>query len=97
MVKDIPDMLTFPFTVWMAENGFSASHKKGHIILRRGNEFLRISLKENDKGYPMNEPCQKRFMSFCRAYLNRDKYFLDQLRMRGLNKMNNLSYQMVKA
>ncbi|WP_266095622.1 hypothetical protein [Acinetobacter haemolyticus] len=43
----------------------------------------------------MNDVCQKKFLSFCRAYLNRDKNYIDQLRMRGMAKMNQNSYQMV--
>jgi hypothetical protein len=97
MMKFIPDTMSFPFTVWMSENGFYPSHKKGFIVLKRGNEVAKISTLETDIGFAMNEVCQKRFASFCRAYLNRDKQFLDQLRMRGMAKMNQLSYQMVAA
>ena len=95
MVKNIPDSLTFPFTVWMAESGFYPSTKKGFLVMKRGNEVAKISMVETDQGFAMNEVCQKRFLSFCRAYLNRDKNFLVQLRNRGTAKMNQLSYQMV--
>ncbi len=37
MVKNIPDALTFPFTVWMAESGFYPSTKKGFLVMKRGN------------------------------------------------------------
>lgn len=50
---------------------------------------------ETEQGFAMNDIFQKRFLSFCRAYLNRDKNYIDQLRMRGMAKMNQLSYQMV--
>ena len=95
MVKNIPDALTFPFTVWMAENGFYPSTKKGFLVMRRDNEVAKISMVETKQGFEMNDACQKKFLSFCRAYLNRDKSYIDQLRMRGMAKMNQLSYQMV--
>lgn len=95
MVKNIPDSLTFPFTVWMAESGFYPSTKKGFLVMKRGNEVAKISMQETEQGFAMNDICQKRFLSFCRAYLNRDKNYIDQLRMRGMAKMNQLSYQMV--
>lgn len=63
--------------------------------MKRGAEVAKISLTETDHGFAMNDICQKRFLSFCRAYLNRDKAFLAQLRNRGTAKMNQLSYQMV--
>ena len=50
---------------------------------------------ETEQGFAMNDICQKRFLSFCRAYLNRDKKYIDQLRMRGMAKINLNSYQMV--
>ncbi len=50
---------------------------------------------ETEQGFAMNEVCQKKFLSFCRAYLNKDNKFIDQLRMRGMAKMNQNSYQMV--
>ena len=95
MVKNIPDSLTFPFTVWMAENGFYPCTKKNFLVMKRGNEVAKISMVETEQGFAMNDVCQKRFLSFCRAYLNRDKKYIDQLRMRGMAKMNQLSYQMV--
>ncbi len=90
MMKFIPDTMSFPFTVWMSENGFYPSHKKG-------NEVAKISTQETKHGFAMNEVCQKKFASFCRAWMNRDKHFVDQLRMRGMAKMNQLSYQQVAA
>jgi hypothetical protein len=95
MVKNIPDSLTFPFTVWMAENGFYPCTKKNVLVMKRGNEVAKISMVEKEQGFEMNDVCQKKFLSFCRAYLNRDKNYIDQLRMRGMAKMNQLSYQMV--
>ena len=95
MVKNIPDSLTFPFMVWMAENGFYHCTKKNFLVMKRGNEVAKISMVETEQGFAMNDICQKRFLSFCRAYLNRDNKFIDQLRMRGMAKMNQLSYQMV--
>ena len=95
MVKNIPDSLTFPFAVWMSENGFYPSAKKGFLVMKRGNEVAKISMVETEQGFAMNDICQKRFLSFCRAYLNREKKYIDQLRMRGMEKMNKLSYQMV--
>ena len=62
--------------------------------MKRGNEVAKISMQETEQGFAMNEVCQK-FLSFCRAYLNRDNKFIDQLRMRGMAKMNQNSYQMV--
>ncbi|MEG2637690.1 MAG: hypothetical protein RSA09_14460 [Acinetobacter sp.] len=95
MVKNIPKKLTFPFSYWMAENGFYLSQKKEYMVMKRGAEVAKISLTETDQGFAMNEICQKRFLLFCRAYLNRDKNFLVQLRNRGTAKINQLSYQMV--
>lgn len=95
MIKYIPDSMSYPFTVWMSENGFYASYKKGFIVLKRGKEVAKISIKETSKGFEMNEVCQKQFSSFCRAWMNRDKQFVDQLRMRGMAKMNQLRYQLV--
>ena len=63
--------------------------------MKRGDEVAKISTRETSKGVEMNEACQKRFLSFCRAYLNRDKHFIDQLRVRGKAKVNQLSYQKV--
>ncbi|MEA1231059.1 hypothetical protein ODQ17_16925 [Acinetobacter sp. IRS14] len=97
MMKFIPNTMSFPFTVWMSENGFYPSHKKGFIVLKKGNEVAKISTQETKHGFAMNEVCQKKFASFCRAWINRDKQFVDQLRMRGMAKMNQLSYQMVAA
>ncbi|MFW1952186.1 hypothetical protein [Acinetobacter beijerinckii] len=98
MVKYIPDMLTFPFTMWMIDNGFHPTHKKGFIVMKRGNEVLRISMKiETEKGFEMNEACRKKFLSFCKAYLNRDKSFLDQLRIRGVSQITRFGYQKVAA
>ena len=65
--------------------------------MKRGDDVAKISMVETEQGFEMNEACQKRFLSFCRAYLNRDKHFIDQLRVRGTAKMNQLSYQMVAA
>ena len=65
--------------------------------MKRNNDVAKISMVETDMGFAMNDVCQKRFLSFCRAYLNRDKHFIDQLRVRGTAKMNQLSYQMVAA
>ena len=62
--------------------------------MKRGDEVAKISTRVTSKGFEMNDVCQKRFLSFCRAYLNRDKHFIDQLRVRGTAKMNQLSYQM---
>ena len=89
MVKNIPDSLTFPFTVWMAENGFYPCTKKNFLVMKRGNEVAKISMVETEQGFAMNDICQKRFLSFCRAWLNRDKSYIDQLRMRGMAKMVN--------
>ncbi|MDH0691207.1 hypothetical protein [Acinetobacter pittii] len=97
MMKFIPDTMSFPFTVWMSENGFYPSHKKGFIVLKKGNEVAKISTQETKHGFAMNEVCQKKFALFCRAWMNRDKHFVDQLRMRGMAKMNQLSYQQVAA
>jgi hypothetical protein len=36
MVKNIPDSLTFPFTVWMAENGFYPCTKK-NVLAKKGS------------------------------------------------------------
>ena len=63
--------------------------------MKRGDEVAKISTRETSKGFEMNEACQKRFLSFCRAWLNRDKSYIDQLHMRGVTKLKNLSYQMV--
>ena len=63
--------------------------------MKRGNEVAKISMVETEQGFAMNEVCQKKFLSFCRAYLNKDNKFIDQLRMRGMAKMNQNSYQMV--
>lgn len=95
MVKNIPDSLTFPFTVWMAESGFYPSTKKGFLVMKRGNEVAKISMHKTEQGFAMNEVCQKKFLSFCRAYLNKDNKFIEQLRKRGMAKMNQNSYQMV--
>ena len=95
MVKNIPKNLTFPFSYWMAENGFYLSQKKEYMVMKRGAEVEKISMVETEQGFAMNDICQKRFLSFCRAYLNRDKKYIDQLRMRGMAKMNQNSYQMV--
>ena len=62
--------------------------------MKRGNEVAKISMVETEQGFAMNEVCQKKFLSFCRAYLNRDKNYIDQLRMRGMAKINQNSYQM---
>ena len=78
MVKNIPDSLTFPFTVWMAENGFYPCTKKNFLVMKRGNEVAKISMVETEQGFEMNDVCQKKFLSFCRAYLNRDKNYIDQ-------------------
>ncbi|WP_391485794.1 hypothetical protein [Acinetobacter pittii] len=95
MMKYIPDSMSYPFTVWMSESGFYPSYKKGYIVMKRGKEVAKISLIKTKKGFEMNEVCQKRFTSFCRTWMNRDKHFIDQLRMRGLSRMNQLSYQLV--
>ncbi|MFW1788779.1 hypothetical protein [Acinetobacter pittii] len=95
MMKYIPDSMSYPFTVWMSESGFYPSYKKGYIVMKRGKEVAKISLIETKKGFEMNEVCQKRFTSFCRTWINRDKHFIDQLRMRGLSRMNQLRYQLV--
>jgi hypothetical protein len=97
MVTHIPVQMMFPFTLWMHESGSYPSYKKGYVVMKRGDEVAKISTRETSKGFEMNEACQKRFLSFCRAYLNRDKHFIDQLRVRGTAKMNQLSYQMVAA
>ena len=95
MVKFIPNSLSFAFTVWMAENGFYPCTKKNFLVMKRGNEVAKISMVETEQGFAMNDVCQKRFLSFCRAWLNRDKSYIDQLHMRGVTKLKNLSYQMV--
>ena len=95
MATHIPDTLSFPFTVWMYENGFYAGRKKGFLVLKRGELVVKISMKETEQGYEMNDFCQRKFLQFCKAWLNRDKNYIDQLRMRGMAKMNQLSYQMV--
>lgn len=91
----IPSNLLLPFLMFMHESGYGASYKKGFTVFKRGNEVAKISTTETDKGFAMNEVCQKKFCSFCRAWLNRDKHFVSQLRMRGMALMNKLSYQMV--
>ena len=95
MVKFIPNSLSFAFTVWMYESGYYVSAKKDCIVMKRSNDVAKISMVETDMGFAMNDVCQKRFLSFCRAYLNRDKNYIDQLRMRGMAKINQNSYQMV--
>ena len=84
MVKFIPDSLTFPFTVWMHESGYYVSAKKNCIVMKRSNDVAKISMIETEQGFEMNDVCQKKFLSFCRAYLNRDKNYIDQLRMQGM-------------
>ena len=79
----------------MHESGFYLSQKKEYVVMKRGDEVAKISLTETDQGFAMNDICQKRFLSFCRAYLNRDKKYIDQLRMRGMAKINQNSYQVV--
>lgn len=95
MVTHIPDTLSFPFTVWMYESGYYVSAKKDCIVMKRSNDVAKISMVETEQGFAMNDVCQKRFLSFCRAWLNRDKSYIDQLHMRGVTKLKNLSYQMV--
>ncbi|MBR8588511.1 hypothetical protein KD918_03390 [Acinetobacter baumannii] len=95
MMKYIPDSMSYPFTVWMSESGFYPSYKKGFIVMKRGKEVAKISLIETKKGFEMNDICQKKFASFCRAWMNRDKHFIEQLRLRGLARLNQKSYQMV--
>ena len=97
MVKNIPNSLSFAFTVWMHESGYYVSAKKDCIVMKRNNDVAKISMVETDMGFAMNDVCQKRFLSFCRAWLNRDKSYIDQLHMRGVTKLKNLSYQMVAA
>ena len=63
--------------------------------LKRGESVAKISMKETEQGYEMNDFCQRKFLQFCKAWLNRDKNYVEQLRMRGALKMNQLSYQMV--
>ena len=75
--------------------GFTIPLKKNFLVMKRGNEVAKISMVETEQGFAMNDICQKRFLSFCRAYLNRDKKYIDQLRMRGMAKINQNSYQMV--
>ena len=95
MVKFIPNSLSFAFTVWMHESGYYVSAKKDCIVMKRSNDVAKISMHETEQGFAMNDVCQKRFLSFCRAWLNRDKSYIDQLHMRGVTKLKNLSYQMV--
>ena len=95
MVKFIPNSLSFAFTVWMHESGYYVSAKKDCIVMKRSDDVAKISMHETDMGFAMNDVCQKRFLSFCRAWLNRDKSYIDQLHMRGVTKLKNLSYQMV--
>jgi hypothetical protein len=45
------------------------------MVMKRGAEVAKISMVETDQGFAMNDICQKRFLSFCRAYLNRDKNY----------------------
>ena len=63
--------------------------------MKRGNEVAKISMVETEQGFAMNDICQRKFLQFCKAWLNRDKNYVEQLRMRGMAKMNQLSYQMV--
>lgn len=93
MVKHIPDMLTFPFTMWMMDKGFVPSRsKKNEFLLKLDKEVLRISVnKITAKGFEMNLVCQKRFLSFCRAYLNKDQNFIHALRMRGALQVADLN------
>lgn len=63
--------------------------------MKRGKEVAKISTKETKNGFEMNEVCQKRFTSFCRVWMNKDKRFINQLRMRGISKSLQFSYQMV--
>lgn len=94
MMKYIPDSMSYPFTVWMSESGFYPSYK-GYLVMKRGKEVAKISTKETKNGFEMNEVCQKRFTSFCRVWMNKDKRFINQLRMRGISKSLQFSYQMV--
>jgi hypothetical protein len=95
MVTHIPVQVMLPFTLWMHESGSYPSYKKGYVVMKRGDDVAKISMVETDMGFAMNDVCQKRFLSFCRAWLNRDKSYIDQLHMRGVTKLKNLSYQMV--
>ncbi|MFY6050186.1 hypothetical protein ACOUV8_10355 [Acinetobacter baumannii] len=97
MMKYIPDSMSYPFTVWMSESGFYPSYKKGYIVMKRGKEVVKISLIKTKKGFEMNEVCQKRFTSFCRVWMNKDKRFINQLRMRGISNSMKFSYQKVAA
>ncbi len=49
MMRNIPDSMSFPFTVWMCENGYYPSHKNGFIILKRGKEVAKISMNETKR------------------------------------------------
>jgi hypothetical protein len=92
MVKFIPESLAAPFVVWMMDKGFASSHKKGDVFLKLDKEVLKISVgRENTKSYEMNVACQKRFLSFCRTYLNKDKYFIEAMRMRGALQVAHLN------
>ena len=85
MVKHIPESLAVPFSVWMMDKGFVPSRsKRNEFLLKLDKEVLRISVnKITTKGFEMNLVCQKRFLSFCRAFLNKDQNFVKALRMRG--------------
>ncbi|MFW2056303.1 hypothetical protein [Acinetobacter haemolyticus] len=85
MVKHIPESLTIPFSVWMMDKGFVPSRsKKNEFLLKLDKEVLRISVnKITAKGFEMNMVCQKRFLAFCRVFLNKDQNFVKALRMRG--------------
>ena len=55
--------------------------------MKRGNEVAKISMVETEQGFAMNDICQKRFLSFCRAYLNRDKNYIVHGDIRHLEKI----------
>lgn len=92
MVKHIPESLTVPFSVWMMAKGFEPTRKKNDFVLKLDKEILKISMdKITVKGFEMNTACQRRFLSFCRAYLNKDKNFIEALRMRGALQVAHLN------
>lgn len=92
MVKYIPESLAAPFVVWMMDKGFTPSHKKCEVFLKLDKEVLKISIdKITVKGFEMNLACQKWFLSFCRAFLNKDRHFIDALRMRGALQVAHLN------
>lgn len=65
--------------------------------MKRNNDVAKISMVETDMGFAMNDVCQKRFLSFCRAWLNRDKSYIDQLHMRGVTWSADKIFDAIEA